>query len=484
MNHGVFPGLVLLAFVPLAWFILQSNPPQRGAIIVMLAGSMFLPYGAEFDLPVLPPLNKRSIPMLVVTVSLLVSLPPSVTKRPLKFIAVVLAIDTFGAFGTFLTNRHPVVERAIVLPGLTFRDLPGLVMDDIAFSFMPFFVGALVGQLRGSLKEYVRTAVIAGLVLSLLGLFEIRMSPHLHQWVYGYKPHADFSQVMRWGGYRPQAFFYHGIIAAFFMLIMTMCAAIAYRSKVHISTLIGRAYLPYLMVVLVLFKSTGAILYALITVPLLLLGKPTQQLIVAIVLVTVVATYPYTRLTGTFPLDSIIEFASDKISAERAGSLLYRFDNEDAILDKQVQAGKVWFGWGGYGRSHVYSTWDGKDLTVLDGQWIILLSSQGVIGFASRMLLLLYPVFLAWRHRRTLVRSKTGSMACGVALIVAVAAVETLPNDPVLNLVWFNSGLLYGLVVACLRARHATTPFATPMVHPGVRVAAPGYARDTWTAQS
>ena len=49
-----------------------------------------------------------------------------------------------------------------------------------------------------------------------LCLFEIKMSPQLHQLVYGYHQHG-FDQTIRLGGFRPMVFMQHGLAVGFWM---------------------------------------------------------------------------------------------------------------------------------------------------------------------------------------------------------------------------------------------------------------------------
>ena len=57
-------------------------------------------------------------------------------------------------------------------------------------------------------------------------LFEIRMSPQLHRWLYGYYPFGFITQ-MRYGGFRPSVFMENGLVCAFFAMT-AMVAATAF----------------------------------------------------------------------------------------------------------------------------------------------------------------------------------------------------------------------------------------------------------------
>src|SRR5437016_5144800 len=63
--------------------------------------------------------------------------------------------------------------------------------------------------------EILHVLVIAGLLYSLPMLFEIRMSPQLHRWFYGYTP-GDLDVDLRGGGFRPRVFMENGLSVALF----------------------------------------------------------------------------------------------------------------------------------------------------------------------------------------------------------------------------------------------------------------------------
>lgn len=454
MNHGAWPGLVLLAYIPVIWFFFARFSAVKAAAMSLLGATLFLPEDAAFDLPVLPPFDKHSIPAIVATIALMRQLPKRALAPPVRFLMVLGALNVLGAVGTLLTNRetHVVgVMNRVVLPGLQLYDFPGLFTDHFVYYYLPFFVGAVTITSLDSARVALRLLVKAGLLLSLFCLFEVRMSPNLHTWIYGYSPHPDFSQAVRWGGYRPSVFFYHGLVAAFFMMLTTLAAGTCVRARIGMGML-GRMTLPYLMVVLILCKSTGAIITAVAFLPLLLLLQPRTQLAICVVVCAVVMTFPYTRTVGLFPTQALVDWASS-ISPDRAASLLFRFTNEDAVLEKMYAFEKVWFGWGGFARSHVFESWTGTDTTVTDGQWLVLTSSRGVVGLFTIVSLLVWPVWRAWRSRWRL-GSRTEALAVGgLAILVSVGALEMLPNDPQVGVHYWLAGGLYGLTHGLVRRR-------------------------------
>ena len=60
-------------------------------------------------------------------------------------------------------------------------------------------------------------------------LFEVRFSPQLNIWIYGFFQH-DFQQMIRGGSFRPIVFLPHGLwVALFFLSTLVAAAALLHR---------------------------------------------------------------------------------------------------------------------------------------------------------------------------------------------------------------------------------------------------------------
>src|ERR1019366_4313843 len=150
--------------------------------------------------------------------------------------------------------------------------------------------------------------VVAGLIYSLPMLLEIRISPQLHLWVYGYSP-SDFIQEMRDGGYRPMVFMGHGLAAAFFTMTAVVAAVTLWRVEVRVLRLPPAGITVYLSTILILCKSAGALVYGGVLAPLVRWAKPRLQLRVALIFVTLALSYPLLRTADLVPTASIVDVA-------------------------------------------------------------------------------------------------------------------------------------------------------------------------------
>src|SRR5690606_1960632 len=118
--------------------------------------------------------------------------------------------------------------------------------------------------------------------------------------------------------------------------------------------------------VLALSRNVGANVYALATVPMVLVSRGRTASRVALVLAHLVVADPALRFSGVFPVENMVTVAS-RLSPERAHSLNVRFVNEEMLMAKARE--RPWFGWGGFGRNRIYDEY-GKDVSITDGEWI------------------------------------------------------------------------------------------------------------------
>jgi hypothetical protein len=242
-------------------------------------------------------------------------------------------------------------------------------------------------------REILTALVVAGLVYSAPMLMEVRLSPQLNTWVYGFFQH-DFVQMMRYGGFRPIVFLPHGLWAAFFAL-MTLTAAVTLARH---GPATGRTFYlgasGYLMMLLVLCKSAAVLVYAGVLVPVIWVLSIRQQIRIATVLAMIVVLFPLLRGADLVPVDWIVEQAAS-IDQERADSLRFRLDNEDALLARAAE--RPLFGWGSWGRNHVHDPFTGEITSTTDGRWIAAIGSLGWGGYIVEFGLLALPLLMLAR---------------------------------------------------------------------------------------
>lgn len=452
--------LALALWFPLTFVLFARMAPLRALLVSVLGGYLLLPPLVAFDLPLLPALDKLAIPAIA---SYLAAWTIRGERAPLFgagiWAALCLALIIGGGVGTALTNGDArFVGGGVVLPGLSLRDGLSMVIN-ILPPLLIWALGVRYVRSPSDLRELLGALVAAMLLYSVPMLVEVRMSPQLNVWVYGYFQH-QFDQMVRFGGYRPIVFLEHGIWVALLTYMAAHAAALLTRLSAPERRRRLLVALLALLVMVVLCRTLAAWIYALLFVPLVLAAPPWLIGRVAVAMAAAVFCYPLLRLYGLVPIDWMLEMAG-KVSVDRASSLQYRFDNEWVLLE-HVQLRPL-FGWGEWNRNHVFDV-DGSILTVTDGEWIIVMSSRGVVGFAGRFGLLVLAVLRAAQAARRAVNQGAGGQApllfAGTALMLAVNMVDLVPNATMTPLTWLLAGALLGAAQSA--GELAEDPAATP----------------------
>jgi hypothetical protein len=258
----------------------------------------------------------------------------------------------------------------------------------------------------------------------------------------------------------------HGLALAMMMLDALMAGWILMRSRSSFLSLPPGPIAGGLTLLFPFIKSTGAIVYSVVTIPVVLLTSARMQIRVSVVAAVLVVAYPVMRLNDSFPVQEVLDGAA-QISQERGQSLAFRLDNERMFMNKAMK--RPLFGWGGYDRGNVYGDWGGA-LGIWDGAWIIALSQWGIVGLVSRFSLLLLPIFMVRRRLRKLAKPQQLQLA-GLSVVLAATSIDLLPNGFFSALPMFLAGAITGLAQGMPSRRAGTGAGA---IRPRARRRRPG----------
>jgi len=300
-------------------------------------------------------------------------------------------------------------------------------------------------------RDLLYAFMIGGLVYSPLMLVEVALSPQLNMWTYGYYQH-DFIQTIRFGGFRPMVFVYHGIWAAFYLLMALLSAYALWRTKQAKPNWKFLLVALYLTGVLVLSKSLGAWIFAAVLIPIFLVCGARWQMRLAVLIAGFAIAYPALKGLTVVPEDRILSFA-ESIDPERAASLGFRFGNEYQLLERAKE--RPLFGWGNYDRNQILDTTTGEVETVTDGRWVILIGQLGWLGFLAEFGLLVLPVFLLWRETRHRNPRDYSPLIVPLSLMLAINVFDMLPNATLTPLTWLMAGALTGYAESLRTSRNA-----------------------------
>lgn len=413
---------------------------QTALISTFIFGYLFLPTLVEYDLPVLPTLNKQSIPAICALLGALL-IGSNAASGGSRFVPngaalrILLVTLAAGAFLTVLTNSDAIIAGPLFLPGLRTYDALSAILTTLT-ALIPFFIACKFMGNRDFQETFLKILVGSAVAYSFLALYEVRMSPQLNNMIYGFFPHS-FIQHIRGDGFRPLVFLNHGLMLSLYLSFAIVAAATLLRKAPPENKNNYLLCIVWLFFTLVLSKSIGALLLTIVFLPLALFGSVKHHLMVAAAVATLAISYPILRASSVIPTDQITNYVQ-KYSPQRAQSLDVRFSNEDILLAKANQ--RPAFGWGGWGRSRVYNEW-GKDISVTDGRWVILMGTSGWTGYLAEFGLLCLPLLLMLKNRR---RYEFDGYTSALALILAINLIDMLPNASLSPLTWLISGALWG----------------------------------------
>ena len=470
-DHGTVALMALLLIFPAAMFLFGSMKAARAAALLTFIVALYGPEGAFFKFPLVPHLGKENLHYVVMIVAALTFAGPKFLKNAPGFgPEIVLFLSVFTALATANTNPEPLSYGSwitITLPGLNFKDGMSLGLTDMLVMAIPFMLGRTLVTDREDLRMVLKALVGVMLTYTLWIYIELKMSPLMNVWLYGYFAHTEFSQVFRWGGYRPMVFMQHGLALSLLVCHACIVIAAAKRAGFDLFKSIKTTHLLWFMLVtLVLCKSSGSIVYALVLVPLILKAPMMVTARLAQVLAVAAVVYPYLRAQDLVPVDQLVEFANN-LSTDRALSLKFRFDNEALLLEKAQQ--KLWWGWGGYGRNSIYHEEMGKETTIADGAWIIIVGIRGVVCMVLELGVPAYAAVVAVGRLKKIPHEQDRWLMLGLICMLALGIFDLIPNGLFSHYPFFVAGAVYGL------ARGLTSPRALRAARSsgGVSVEAP-----------
>lgn len=443
--------LMLLIWPLVVWALYRHTTPVRALIWTVLGGYLLLPPVARIDMPVVPDLDKYSIANLSAFAMSYFLLRDRISFLPHSLLGkVCIILFIIGPFLTVITNGEVIEYDYGVIPALRIYDSVALVANQF-IGLLPFFLARHYLRRPEDMREVAIALVIAGLAYSVPMLVEVRLSPQINTWVYGFFQHS-FDQMIRFGGFRPIVFLPHGLWAAFFALMTVLSALMLLRVGPAEARPKYLAAALYLGAVLVLCKSVGPLAYASLLAPVLLFAGKRFMLLMAAAMAMAAILYPIMRGVHLVPIDFLLEQA-EAISADRAQSLGFRFENEEILLNRASE--KILFGWGGYGRNHLFEEETGRQLTIADGGWIIAMGTAGWVGYLAQFGLLALPLLLMGGEALRQRAPAFSLFTCLVALMLGTNLFDMLPNATLIPFTWLLAGALLGHAESLIAERKA-----------------------------
>jgi len=464
-----FAYLALFTWPLFVAVLFRFMPRSYALASAIIGGYLLLPAQTGFDLPALPALDKTLIPSLAAGLlcvfwhddkmrrRVAMQSSPEMSQKIVSqfrrdapganilILRMLIAVLIVSPFFTALVNSEPLMVGPRFLPGVRIYDALSMILTALV-TILPFLLGWRYLGRQEDHQALIYVLAVAGVAYTLPALFEIRMSPQLNAWIYGFFPHS-FIQHIRGSGFRPLVFLPHGLWLGIYLSMTIVACAALYRSRRSMSQPAARWLLlgAWSFGALVLAKSLGALIIAGLLVMVALFSGRRLAMLFALIVAITVLVYPMLRGAGWVPIQKTLEIAAF-ISEERAASLNYRFENEDLLLEKANE--KPLFGWGGWGRNGTFDERTGVTQTVTDGVWIIFIGVYGWVGYLARFGLLAFPILVLARARH---RPHLGGATIGLCLILAANLIDLIPNATLTPVTWLVGGALAGYISSGLR---------------------------------
>jgi hypothetical protein len=413
---NLFALTALLCWIPISAAMFLWLPMAKALSVSYVAGWLLLPF-ATYQFPGIPDFSKATAILIGCCLGLL------------------LHKDAGRVLGTFRVSWIDIPAFALCIGALVTSIINGLgVWDGVAASFEmlgawsgPYLLARIAYRSLDDLRQLAEVIVLGGLFYVPLCLFEIRMSPQLHIWIYGFAPRGWGD--IRFGGWRPSVFLECGLELGMWM---TACSLVGcclwhqgrYRKFFGVPTSL---LVFVLLVTTILCRSTGALVLFILGLGCWVIGRYLRTGTPLAILLISSAAYIIVRSAGLYDGAEVVDFARRYVAEDRAHSLEFRLNNEDLLAAKALE--RPWFGWGGWGRSRVYDDY-GKDAAVTDGYWIIMFGRLGLVGLLATYGILWLPCLAAIRRYGVqLCRSDSSAPVAALVLVVALFAFDSLLND-------------------------------------------------------
>ena len=293
--------LVLYAWIPVVLFLFAVLQPRHALIVAYIGGWLFLPvFGV--DLKGLPPFSKVSATAYgALFGTLLFDTDRLTTFRP-RWFDLPIVLWCIAPLFASLTN------------GLGLYDGLSASLSEIVMWGIAYFLGRVYFNDWEGMRELAIGVFVGGLLYVPLCLLEMRMSPQLHRWIYGYHQHA-FGQHKRMGGYRPMVFMQHGIACAMWMAAASIVGVWLWMTGTVKKVFHVPIYLlvPPLIITAVLCKSAGAMILLMVGLGTFCWVRWFKNALPLLALIAFIPSYVGLRASATWSGQNLVDAAQNSI---------------------------------------------------------------------------------------------------------------------------------------------------------------------------
>lgn len=429
IQGNFFAAIALLGYIPFAFVLFALMAPRRAVIWTFLIAWLFLPM-SHLHMAGFTDLNKMSVACVASLVAAVVfdnetvfAFRPKIWDIPMFVWCICPFISSIGN-GLGVYDGFSAVTYTTMSWGL------------------PFFIGRIYFNDLKGLRELAIAIVAGGLIYVPLCWYEIRMSPQLHNMLYGFQQH-DFNQTKRYGGYRPMVFMEHGLAVAMWLATSGMTAFWLWRAKA-VDRILGIT--PGWAAVILIgttfcLHSLGAAFLMVVGLIALMLTGYTKSRIWILLLTLIPPTWITIRTLNLWDGKNVVAMLQ-QYDPRAAESMGVRFHSERVLSTRALKHPIYgWTPWLFFDKKEVQ-----QQHGVPDQMWIIALGHSGLIGLVSLTVALLMPIWLvAWRIPVQYWVHAGAAPVAALAMLVTLHMCDNLFNAMVNPLFIICAGGLTGL---------------------------------------
>lgn len=441
MNPLVY--LVMYGWILAVLYLFNRLSARQALVVSFITAWLFLPE-AKFPLPGLPDYTKMTATCYGVLLATIVFDAKRFTSFQPGWLDLPMLVWCICPFASSMSND------------LGWYDGVTAVIAQTAVWGVPYYLGRVYLNDLDGLRKLAIGIFTGGLIYIPFCLLEIRISPQLHRIIYGFHAREDFSQTIRYGGFRPTVFMEHGLMVGAWMIAAALIGVWLWKAGAirQLWDIPVKWLVAALLVTSVLVKSTGALILLGIGIVILFVAKWFRTAFTLLLLTGAISLYLYLAVTGTFVADQIASSMSGVLPQDRVASLEFRFNNEELLSEKARE--RIIFGWGGWGRNRVFDEW-GEDISVTDSLWIIAFGSYGTVGVISFTASLLLPVLVfLQRYPASLWLNRRVAPAAALAVLLALYTLDCFLNAMINPIYTLACGGIAGLVLKQTRTSKIT----------------------------
>jgi hypothetical protein len=419
-SYNLIAHLMMVGWFPLCFVLFLVMRPTKAVATGMVAGLLLLP-NIEYEFFRIPDYDKSmAVGLGLILAALAFDRARLLSFRP-RWVDLPVVIICVAPLLSNLANGYPL-----------WSGLSGAFSAFVRWG-MPWILGRIYFADFKPQHQLALAIVVGALLYAPFCLFEMKMSPLLHEIVYGVKL-KTVKHAQRGMFWRPNVFLSHGLMCALYLAMAAFLAFTLWFTKARTALL----RLPMLIVLAVLVaitvgaSSKNAFLMMVVGMGCVVVARRLRTGLPVLLLIAIPVVYVGLRQGLGWDGQEIVEVSRSVFGEGRASSLELRFESEAMLSERAGE--KVWLGYADMGEFTGNQPRDGTDRQdfniIVDSMWLIFLGTNGVVGLLGAFSAMLLAPFLLWKRLPARYWTHPSvSMTTALAIMSALFALDCLLNS-------------------------------------------------------